>query len=296
MTATEKAAFKAPTEAHWYLPTGAPFHRVPYADKKRKGELRDATLRDAKVVGAARSVTSIQKFVAKAALEAWSKNQLLEAIRREVQANGWPTAAGRPIEKPEHIEKWLAKIVAEASRVREEAAERGDKLHDALMRAARGLTIPRAFSKHVKAVQKALARHKIDITQGKSEMSFYSPEGYGGTVDWFEVGSEREDGNAKILDYKTRQLLDEKVRLAYPEKAQQLAAYRRAIELPDADCYNVFVDEQAHVCVHHWDEPTLRRETKKFLLLNEYVHVSDRYWPTSKGGPVIWERPTNYDE
>lgn len=286
MTEIEKAAFKAPTDAHWYLPTGAPFHKVPYKEKKKAGQLRDATLKDARAVGAARSVTSIQKFIAKPQLEVWSRNQLIEAIRRSAGGGDW-----RLILESGDLEKWLAEIIKDAGRVRDEAAERGDKLHDALMRFSRGKTIPRAFSKHIEAVQKALSRRGIDILEGRAETSFYSSEGYGGTIDWHRPLTQLHPLYPVILDYKTREKLDPKVRVAWPEKAMQLAAYRRAIMLPDADCYNVFVDETAHVCVHHWDEPTLRREEKKFLLLLKYIHVSDNYRPIEKERAVrLWEK------
>lgn len=278
----EKAAFKAPTEAHWYLPTGEPFHKVPYKDKKRAGELRDAKLGDAREVLAARSVTQMQKLIAKPQLEVWGKNQLLDAIRT-IGAQWMPL-------NPADMEKWIEEVIREAGRTREEAAERGDRLHEALLLAAQGKTIPERFSKHVEAVQKALAKHKIDLTHGKAETSFNSPEGYGGTVDWFEMGSEREDGNPKMLDYKTRELLDPKVKLAYPEKAQQLVAYRRALALPDADCYNVFVDLEANVCIHHWEEPILRHEEKKFLILLHYSHVNDKYSPTRDGTTQLWSK------
>jgi len=286
MTEIEKAAFKAPTEAHWYLPTGAPFHKVPYKDKKRAGELKDATLRDAREVLAARSVTSIQKFIAKQQLEMWGKNQLLDAIRRANFEGLMHTLIEDEQGFAAELEKWLTEIIGEANKVREEAAKRGDQLHEALLLAARGKTFPAKWSAHVEAVQTALSKLKIDILAGQAEISFYSSEGYGGTIDWHR----RID--PVVLDYKTREKLDEKIRLAYPEKAMQLAAYRRAIGLSDADCYNVFVDLEANVCVHHWDEPTLRREEKKFKLLNEYVHVSDRYWPTEAVRTYrMWEKP-----
>lgn len=275
----DRAAFKTPTDAHFYLPTGAPFHKVPYKDKKKAGQLRDATLKDAKEVGAARSVTSIQKFLAKPQLEIWGKNQIVEAIRRM-----WPKTG----ESVADLEIWIKAVIREAERVRQEAAERGDALHEALMAAARGETILEPYRAIVEAVQKALARYKIDLTAGESEVSFYSSEGYGGTIDWHGPAGLSENYTA-ILDYKSRELLDKKVRLAYPEKAMQLAAYRRAIRLPWADCYNVFVDMEANVCVHHWEEPKLRHEERRFLLLKDLVHATDNYKPTEEKRIVrIW--------
>src|SRR6266545_1116053 len=153
----KKAAFKAPTEAHFYLPTGAPFHKVPYKDKKRAGELKDVTLREAREVNAARSVTSIQQVIAKKQLEIWGKNQLIQAIRKANFEGLMHTLLEDEAGFPAELEKWLEDIIAAANKTREDAAKRGDQLHEALMLYSRGQTFPAKWSAHVEAVQKALS-------------------------------------------------------------------------------------------------------------------------------------------
>jgi len=58
--------------SHWYLKSGEPYHQVLRADGKG---LRDVTLKDAKKVGAMRSVTSVLRVVAKPGLESWKIEQ-----------------------------------------------------------------------------------------------------------------------------------------------------------------------------------------------------------------------------
>src|SRR5205823_4872596 len=55
----------------------------------------------------------------------------------------------------------------------------------------------------------------------KAEHSFASPLGYGGKIDWH---------NGEILiDFKTKDKIDDKKQLAWPEHCWQLAAYERGI-------------------------------------------------------------------
>jgi len=67
--------------SHWYSADGKPVHHLPYADKKRAGELRPTTLADARKLSLKPSVTTVDKLIVNKALEAWKiENAILAAL------------------------------------------------------------------------------------------------------------------------------------------------------------------------------------------------------------------------
>jgi hypothetical protein len=238
------ARFQAPTDCHWYLPDGSPYHTVPYKDKKRQGEMRDVTLGDAKKVDAWRSVTTICDMISKPALTAWQKNQVLEAVK---------TLKTDQYGSDEHINA----IIKHADKIRDESAERGNVLHQAVHDTILGNYVQPKMRPFVEAVAKAMAKKGYDMMEARTEVSFCCNRGYGGTIDlWYPVRA--------IFDIKTKKEILPKKQLAYDNHAMQLAAYRAATGENCNECYNIFIDEKGKVKIHRWEEKSLNKQLRIF--------------------------------
>jgi hypothetical protein len=253
--------FQAPTDCHWYKADGSPFHKVPYKDKKREGELRDVTLSDAKKHDAWRSVTTIIDLVNKPHLNAWSKNQVIYAIHNN------------PRMSHETDLEHEARLVKAADKYRDESSEWGSQIHDAIHLSAMGQPVEFMFQPYVQAVRAALARKGFTLEDAQTEISFCCSKGFGGTIDLLYRPMA-------ILDIKTKKKPFEKgQKLAYDNHCMQLAAYRWAACTPEADCYNVFVDIDAEVRLHKWEEKDLQWNLKRFRHLLAYSLVTDKREP-----------------
>jgi len=257
---SEKSVITLDYAAHWYLPSGKPYHTVI----AKSGKERATNLTDARKEGAFRSVTSVQKFAARPQLEIWSKNELLDAIR-EIPFDP----------ETDDQEKYIAKLIRRHDAEKEHGARRGNVLHATFEAFVNGGPIKSRLRKFVEAVQAALTPYGINLQEGIAESSFFNHRGFGGTIDWHNCEPDAAD-NYYILDYKGKRKIEDDKELAYDNHAQQLAAYRYVLLQPGATCLNVFIDEQAKVVVHQWEEPVLRRELRKFFALLDYVNIHDR--------------------
>lgn len=98
----------------------------------------------------------------------------------------------------------------------------------------------------------------LEITTWTPEQNFVSSIGYGGQIDLC--------GNDWIIDYKTKQTADKfkPGKMAYPDHARQLAAYREAVN-PKARCANVFVClEDGQIDFHEHKEEDLQKGWEVF--------------------------------
>lgn len=262
---TAPARFYAPTDCHWYLEDGSPFHTVPYKDKKRAGEMRDVTLGDARKVNAWRSVTTICDMISKPALTAWQKNQVLEAVRKLL-----PVTTG-------DVEAFVTQVIKDADKIRDESAERGNTLHQAVHDAILGNFVQPKMKPFVEAVRKAMAKKGYDMMEARTEVSFCCNRGYGGTIDlWFPVRA--------IFDIKTKKEILPKKQLAFDNHAMQLAAYRTATGENCNECYNIFIDEKGKVKIYRWEEKSLNKQLRifKHLLAASLIKDDREVFKTTK--------------
>jgi hypothetical protein len=236
----------------FYHPSGEPFYEIASA----KGEMRPTTLRDAKKVAALPSVTTIMKCAARPGLDIWLRKQLALALLT------LPRIAG------ESADDFLKRAEADAEKEAESARSRGTEIHGAIERHLLLQSYDPAYTPHIEVAMRQLETHCGDGQVWASEKSFAHPMGYGGKVDLHTPPHIR---NRWVIDFKGVEW-KEKPPTLYDEHYQQLAAYRRGLNLPDARCAIVFIGRESPVraVLLEAEEDGLRRGLKCFDALLDF--------------------------
>lgn len=243
-----------PKEAgHYYHRDGSACYEV--ALKNGKGT-RATNIADARKLDLVPSVTLILKEIAKPGLEAWKLQQLLLA------------SMTIPRELGETEEAYVKRVIAHSRAQSERARERGTILHGAIEQHIRGETVSPEWVQHCDAIRKTLDEgYGIDIFKSQSEKTFASSLGYGGKVDAFNAD------DPWILDFKTKDTIDLKKKLAYDEHVMQLAAYAHGLELPlgSVRALNVFIGvDDCQVVVNEWTYWDLKKGWRMFVSILDF--------------------------
>ncbi len=260
MASTEIAS----ESGHWYLPDGTPFYSII----GKNGNERATTLRDARPVKAAPGVTSVTKCAAKPMLDTWIQKQVMLAALTLPRITG------------ESEEQFCDRILLDSKAQGKAAAERGTALHGAIELYLQGKVYDLAWEPHVNAVKTAMREIGVDLHGGEAERSFYSPLGYGGKVDWHK----REP--AIVVDWKSKQRIEDGKDYAFDEHAMQLAACGMGLGLTSQPFFlgrhiNVFIGvEDARVSIKEWAPEEIERGWSMFKALLTYWQHSKNYYPT----------------
>jgi len=255
-----------PAEAtHWYTREGQPCYEVPRA--KGNGT-RSTTLGDARKLDLVPSVTKILKVAAQAGLEIWKAQQILES------------ALTLPRLKDETLDDYALRVVEDSKVQSKKARDRGHELHttiESVIKTGECFDTPE-WTDHCIAVVKTLKQMGIDLLdmQANTEHSFASPLGYGGKIDF-------HTDEPLVLDFKTKDVIDDSKQLAYDEHCQQLAAYGFGLGFKKFRALNVFIgvnDKQVRVIEHEW--PDLERGFAAFRCLLGYWQITKRFGPHAK--------------
>jgi len=201
---------------HWYdIATGESRHMVPYADKKRKGEFRAATIKDAKANGGwAPSVTSILKIIDKEALTIW---QVQQAIL---------SALTLPREHGEIDDAFAKRIVDDMKAQTRKAADRGTKIHNAAERFLLGkpIYLEPELNDLFFPLMNWLEQEVEEVIMAE-EVLVHREEQYAGTVDLIAV---LKSYGPNIVDIKTQNVKAKPI--FYQDWGLQLEAYRQAYQ------------------------------------------------------------------
>lgn len=252
--------------AHWYLPDGTPFYEVP---NKSKGGMRDATITDARKVGAYPSVTTIIDIPRKPQLEVWKINQaILAALTNPHLTDGMSE------------QEMLAVLRRDAQDQAKQAAEAGTALHDAIENAFRGRVVPHQYRQTVDAVL-ALVEEKCGKQEWECEKWFGHELGYGGKIDLISP--------EWVIDFKTKPGAAEDHKM-YDDQLMQLCAYDFGYKSPKNAARrkaNVIVSRDVPGSVQWWEWPDKDRYAqvqfmKAFFSLLEYWQISNDYLPGEK--------------
>ncbi len=244
---------------HWYrISDGQPQYTVPKADGK--GD-RDTTMRDGRKLGLVPSVTTILGIVDKPALSRWKSEQLLKAVYENPYRYGWD----------DNWEQHKKKIYSLAEKEGKDAAARGGQIHDALEHYYLGEGLNPDFEEYCRPVIDLIAQRFGKMCSWIPEKSFSHHLGFGGKCDLHMLPC-CEFPKGVILDFKTKSAEDFSKVKAYPEQCQQLVAYREGFNLPDAECFNLFIGTQkpATLLLHEWPEDECQSAWKCFSHLVEY--------------------------
>jgi hypothetical protein len=246
----------ASESTHWYAKDGSPVYEVMGAN----GQMRNATLRDARKLGLVPGVSAISRCAAAPGLEAWKANQVLMAAL---------TLPRRP-DEPE--KDWLTRVMQDSKETGRRAAERGSAIHAAIQGHYEGKPPTEALWPFVKGA--VLAVDDWLKSDWEAEKSFACHLGYGGKIDLCGLA---------VVDFKTKEFTSEDLKsgkqLTWDEQCIQLAAYRYGRKTPKARCANVFVSvtEPGLAVVCEWEEKELQRGFEMFTSLLTYWQVKQNF-------------------
>lgn len=230
---------------HWYSRAGKPAYEVPAA----RGGMRATTLADARKLGLCPSVTTVLSVIAKPQLEAWKVKQGILAALTLPRIDG------------EAEDAYLARITADSKQQVIDAAEEGNRIHDAIECAFKGRVYPPDYRPHVEAAQRALAETFPGVTDWIAEASFAHESGYGGKVDIHSPST------GIVVDWKGKDSdLSDGRKLAFDQN-YQLAAYQVGLGLPRTVCANGFVSRThpGKVRIHVWSAEEIEQGAAVFF-------------------------------
>lgn len=203
---------------HFYDNDGNPMYEVPYADKARAGEMRKATVADARKHGWRVGVTDILGVVNDPGLTWWKIQTHIEAALTEPRD-------GRA------LDDMLPSIRANAEEFAKVARDKGVAIHDAIERYVRwaafdgaspiDLTGPLVPAATMGEFIAWYADHECQPDPDGVERSFSCDSGYGGRIDY--VGHIA--GMLAVADWKTQATKPGQPFKFYPKWGAQLAAY-----------------------------------------------------------------------
>jgi hypothetical protein len=226
---------------HWYLPDGTPFYTYI-----KDGVEKRVTLRDARKVLAAPSVTTIIRCAASEALERWKR------------------------ENPDWQE------------ISEKARDIGTAIHGCIERWMCAAPYDMDYHQHVLASCRALMDW-CGIDELRPERSFYHPLGYGGKCDVHKKPSIdlNETHNGFVADFKSKDFTADNLPGVYDNHFMQLAAYREGFEMPQARCAIIYVSTSIPGLTHLVEvrEAELARGWEMFKALLTYWQAQKRYAP-----------------
>lgn len=243
-----------PSEAgHWYdSKTGEPRYTIV----GKNGKERPTTLRDARKLNLVPSVTTITRVMDKPGLTRYLQRQMFDATATTARREG------------EADNDYFTRCLAWANEHKEKAAARGTALHGDVEKYLAGK--PHDLGNVDAEIVKQLTGIGVDLHGGKAEHSFAHPDRFGGKVDWHS--------QFHLLDFKTKDRIEDGKQLAWDEHAMQLAAYRHGLGIGSARCYNVFVGiEDGKVVLIEQDEDALRRGLAMFRHCLALWQLSNKY-------------------
>lgn len=258
--------------AHWYTRDGAPCYEVPYADPKREG-MRKPTLRDAKKLNLAPSVTTVLGIIRKEGIRRWEiENAMMEALTNKRIAG----------EVDEDYVKRLARGFIETTT---NAASWGTACHNAVedwltkqiwTAEKDGFRTDIALDNY----QKAAKELNITVRKNMVERSFACDMGYGGKIDIVGIyGVKRA-----VIDLKFKETKSGKEIEVYGDDyGQQLAAYDYGIhgqDPPESLLLNLIisVSEKGRYKLVDWTKDA-GKLLNKFIALLNYWKIANDYYP-----------------
>jgi hypothetical protein len=230
---------------HWYLPDGTPF----YTYTNKYGEKKNVTLREARKVFAAPSVTAIIRCAATPALEKWKRDN------------------------PDWQE------------ISETARDTGTIIHGCIEKHLCGESVQVGYGEYVLGAIEGVDMW-CGLEGIRPERSFCHPLGFGGKCDVHKKPSIdlNDTHNGYVADFKTKDFTADKLPDVYDSHFMQLAAYREGFDMPQARCAIIYVSTAVPGLTHlvEVEEAELARGWEMFKALLSYWQAQKNYAPTQE--------------
>lgn len=269
---------------HWYTKAGEPMRALPNEAARKKGDataMRDTTLRDARKLQLAPSVTTVTKMIDKGDfLLKWGKRQAIYAAVIAGIPDFTLVDGCLPEGKGTEFEAWADKCIKDAEHQVAVKAERGSILHDAMMMAHHAYdNIAPQYLAHVDGMM-AMLEKNFGKRQWRAEFTFSHGLGFGGSVD---LSTLPDDPDPIILDYKFKDFDESRdaAYFVYDEHKMQLGGYRIGLDMPKARCFNAFgsITDPGLVLLHSHTEDDIYAGEKMFLHALSFWKVKNGYSP-----------------
>lgn len=232
-------------EGHWYTRNGTPAYYQP--NKSKPGLWRPTTVRDAKVLGLAPSVTGITGIVRKIALENWIATQYILSALTLPQNPG------------ESLDNFAQRVVRDARIEGQNAADFGTQVHslaDMYLHNKLPDTLTSVDYSFLQGIMEWCTVHRVEAME--TEFSFCNldddPYIYAGRGDIMGVVNKAppvtcncgcinwpEDSFFFVGDWKTQKSTPGKPFNFYGDWNPQLKAYSHGVGEPDAMCLSLVI-------------------------------------------------------
>lgn len=231
----------SPDNTHWYDRNGTPMHSV----RGSNGELRAATLRDARRLNLLPSVTNVLGVVAKPELTIWLQEQAILA------------ALTLPRSPDEPIDEFARRVAVDSQQRRQAAADFGTAIHAGAEAIALGQPLD-PLNPLLPWLDEYRAWYETNCRELHwSEKVLVCPElGYAGTADL--LINHRVHG-LTLVDLKTQSIRPGQKPRGYRTWSYQLAGYRKILG-QDVSCLNLIINSalpEAPV-EHLWSEEEMK--------------------------------------
>lgn len=270
---------------HWYSKAGEPMHQLPNEAARKRGDagaMRDTTLRDARKLALAPSVTTVTKMIDKGDfLLKWGKRQAIYSAVIMGIPNFTLDADGcLPQGKGSEFEAWADECIKDAEAQVRIKSERGSLLHEACSLAWHAYdAIEAQYLAHVDGMMKMLEAN-FGKRQWKAEHAFAHPLGFGGSID---LQTLDDDPDPIILDYKFKDFdaSRDAEYFVYDEHRMQLGGYRIGTGKKKARCFNAFgsITDPGLVLLHAHTEADIAAGEQMFLHALGFWQVKNDYKP-----------------
>lgn len=270
---------------HWYTKAGEPMHSLPNEAARKRGEvgaMRDTTLRDARKLQLAPSVTTVTKCADKGEfLLQWGKRQALYSAVIAGMPNFTLDENGcLPWGKGTEFEQWADACIKDAEHQVAIKATRGSDLHEACSLAWNAYdSIPPQYLAHVDGMV-AMIEQNFGKRQWKAEHAFAHGLGFGGSID---LQTLDDDPDPIILDYKFKDFDNSRdaAYFVYDEHKMQLGGYRIGTGKRKARCFNAFgsITDPGLVLLHTHTEDDIQQGEQMFLHMLNFWKAKNGYRP-----------------
>lgn len=245
--------------SHWYRHDGSALHQV----KALNGNMRATTLRDARKLNLVPSVTTILSIIEKPGLIKWKVDQgILAAL----------TLGRRPGEEDA---EFLKRLYLDSIRQVIDAANMGEKIHNACERHLTGKLVEAEFLPHAIAVSDKIQENFPDVRDWRTEHSFAHPLGFAGRVDLYSPST------GIVIDFKGKDFTPEEKKVLAYEQHHQLGGYQIGLGLPLNWGMNIFFSRNrpGHAEAYAWNKEKMQHGREVFLATFNLWKTLKKYDP-----------------